>query len=102
MCIIIHMFEVRQTAIFRGWMAGLRDQNARRRILQRVARLELGLLGDVKSVGSGISELRVDHGPGYRVYFLRRGNELIILLCGGDKSTQTKDIERARSLAKLE
>lgn len=96
------MFEVRQTAIFRGWMAGLRDQNARRRILQRVARLELGLLGDVKSVGSGISELRVDHGPGYRVYFLRRGNELIILLCGGDKSTQQKDIELARKLAKLE
>lgn len=83
-------------------MAGLRDHEARRRILQRIARLELGLLGDVKTVGRGISELRVDHGPGYRVYFMRCGNELVILLCGGDKSTQTKDIERAKSLAKLE
>ena len=83
-------------------MAGLRDPVARRRILQRVARLELGLLGDVKIVGGGISELRVDHGPGYRVYFMRRGGELIVLLCGGDKSTQSKDIARAKSLAKLE
>ena len=83
-------------------MAGLRDPVARRRILQRVARLELGLLGDVKIVGSGMSELRVDHGPGYRVCFMRRGGELIVLLCGGDKSTQSKDIARAKSLAKLE
>ena len=96
------MTEVRQTATFRDWMAGLRDSVARRRILQRIARLELGLLGDVKSVGSGIGELRIDHGAGYRVYFMRRGDELIILLCGGDKSTQTKDIERAKALAKLE
>jgi putative addiction module killer protein len=96
------MIEVRQTATFRDWMAGLRDQNARRRILQRVARLELGLLGDVKTVGGGISELRVDHGPGYRVYFMRRGGALIVLLCGGDKSTQAKDIARAKSVAKQE
>lgn len=96
------MIEVRQTATFRDWMAGLSDQTARRRILQRIARLELDLLGDVKAVGGGISELRVDHGPGYRVYFTRLGGDLIVLLCGGDKSTQAKDIARSRVLAKQE
>lgn len=93
------MFEVRQTATFRDWIDGLRDLAARRKIAQRVVRLEAGLFGDVKFF-DGIGELRVDFGPGYRVYFVQRGRVLIILLCGGDKSTQGRDIKRALELAK--
>ncbi|MDH4988079.1 MULTISPECIES: type II toxin-antitoxin system RelE/ParE family toxin [Aminobacter] len=93
------MFEVRQTDTFRDWIDGLRDLTARRKIAQRVVRLEAGLFGDVKFF-DGIGELRVDFGPGYRVYFVQRGRVLIILLCGGDKSTQARDIDRALGLAK--
>lgn len=80
-------------------MAGLRDHRARARIAARIDRLALGNPGDVEPVGEGVSELRIHHGPGYRVYFVRRGSVLIVLLCGGDKSTQTKDIKIAKALA---
>ena len=93
------MIEVRQTTIFRQWLDGLADQRAAARIAQRIVRLQAGLIGDVKPVGSGVSELRVDYGPGYRVYFIRRGQMLIILLCGGDKRSQRRDIARAQALA---
>ena len=92
------MIEVRQTLEFRDWLASLRDQRARERIAQRVVRLQAGLFGDAK-IFDGIGELRVDYGPGYRVYFVRRGNVLVILLCGGDKRTQSADIARARLMA---
>ena len=93
------MVEVRQTAIFREWFEHLDDERARERIAQRIVRLQSGLMGDVRPVGGGVSELRIDHGPGYRVYFVRRGRVLIILLCGGDKGSQRRDIARARELA---
>jgi putative addiction module killer protein len=93
------VIEVRQTDLFKNWFAGLRDAGAKRRIAQRIVRVQSGLLGDVKPVGEGVSELRVDYGPGYRVYFVRRGAEVIILLCGGDKRTQERDISRAKALA---
>jgi putative addiction module killer protein len=95
-----HMFEVRQTARFTAWLGGLRDRQARARILKRVDRAAEGNLGDVAPVGDGVSEMRIHHGPGYRVYFKHEGNELIMLLCGGDKSTQQDDIEEAKGLAK--
>ena len=93
------MADVRQTAIFREWLDGLRDHRAATRIAQRIVRLQSGLFGDVKSVGGGVSELRVDYGPGYRVYFAQRGLMLIILLCGGDKRSQRQDIARAKAMA---
>ena len=93
------MIEVRQTKAFSDWMARLRDHRARARIAARIDRLALGNPGDVKPVGEGISELRVDYGPGYRVYFVKRGKALILLLCGGDKSTQNKDIKTAKEIA---
>jgi len=93
------MIEVRQTGAFAKWMNALRDPRARAKILARIDRLALGNPGDVEPVGSGVSELRVHYGPGYRVYFVRRGNTLIVLLCGGDKSTQAKDIKSAKTLA---
>ena len=93
------MVEVRQTDLFKDWFAGLDDAIARRRIAQRIVRLQSGLLGDVKPVGEGVSELRIDYGPGYRLYFVRRGTEVVILLCGGDKHTQERDINRAKALA---
>lgn len=93
------MIEVRQTALFAAWLDGLTDPRAAERIAQRIVRLQSGLLGDVKPVGGGVSELRIDHGPGYRVYFVQRGRVLIILLCGGDKRSQRRDIERAKALA---
>jgi putative addiction module killer protein len=93
--------EIRKTETFTRWMAGLRDQRARARarIAARIDRLAFGLTGDVESVGEGVSELRIHLGPGYRVYFVRRGLNLLILLCGGDKSTQAKDIREAKILA---
>lgn len=94
------MIEVRQTAIFTKWLAELRDQSARSRILLRVRRLEQGNSGDVKPVGEGVSEMRIAYGPGYRVYFLNKGQAIIILLCGGDKRTQNEDIAKAKELAK--
>lgn len=94
------MIEVRQTGIFSDWLLNLRDQNAKSRILIRIRRLSLGNLGDVKPVGEGVSELRVDYGPGYRVYFCRRGEEVVLLLVGGTKKTQNSDIVRAKQLAR--
>jgi putative addiction module killer protein len=91
--------EVRQTPVFSDWMAALRDHRARARIAVRIDRLALGKPGDVAPVGEGVSELRIQYGPGYRVYFITRGQTLIVLLCGGDKSTQTKDIKAAKLLA---
>jgi putative addiction module killer protein len=93
------MYTVLQTESFVKWLAGMRDVKAQVRIVARLRQAELGNLGDVKSLGSGISELRVDTGPGYRLYFTRRREVLIVLLAGGDKSTQKTDIKRARKLA---
>jgi putative addiction module killer protein len=94
------MVEVRQTQTFARWLAGLRDGRARARIQARIDRLELGNAGDVKPVGEGVSEMRIDYGPGYRVYFLRHGAAIAILLAGGDKNSQDKDIVTARGLAR--
>ena len=93
------MIEVRQTDVFGAWFARLRDRDARARITVRIRRLSLGNPGDVKPVGGGVSEMRVDHGPGYRVYFVRRGESVVVLLCGGDKRSQDRDIVRAIGLA---
>ncbi len=90
---------VRQTEVFRLWLLGLRDAEARARIAARIRRLELGNPGDVKPVGGGVSEMRIHHGPGYRVYFAGRGDEIVILLCGGDKRSQAADIEKAKTMA---
>ncbi len=89
--------EVRQTDVFAAWFAGLRDREARARITVRIRRLSLGNPGDVKPVGHGVSEMRIDHGPGYRVYFVRRG-DTAVLLCGGDKRSQDRDVARAVAL----
>ena len=94
----LHMIEVRQHPDFKAWLDALRDKAAQRKIAQRIVRVQAGLLGDAKFFG-GIGELRVDFGPGYRIYFVKRGTEIVILLCGGDKSSQRKDIIRARKLA---
>ena len=93
------MIIVRQTKIFANWIATLHDQNALARINIRIRRLSLGNSGDTKSVGGGVSEMRVDYGPGYRVYFTRRGPNIVLLICGGDKRTQSADIARAKALA---
>ena len=93
------MIEVRQTETFAKWLDGLPDARAAERIAQRIVRLQSGLFGDVKPVGQGISELRIDYGPGYRLYLVRRGRALIVLLCGGDKRTQQHDIAKAKALA---
>jgi putative addiction module killer protein len=93
------MIEVRQTDVFTEWFAGLRDREARSRITVRIRRLSLGNPGDVRPVGSGVSEMRIDHGPGYRVYFVGRGDMVVVLLCGGDKRHQNRDIARALELA---
>ena len=94
------MIEIRRTAVFLKWMRELRDVHARARIQIRVDRLSLGNPGDVMPVGEGVSEMRIDYGPGYRVYFAGRGKAVVVLLCGGDKQTQHEDIARARNLAK--
>jgi putative addiction module killer protein len=94
------MVEIRQTEIYFQWFVGLRDRRARARINARIRRLSLGNFGDVKPVGEGVSELRIDYGPGYRVYFTQRGQVLVVLLAGGDKSTQDKDIKKALKLAR--
>ena len=93
------MIDLRQTVVFQEWLDGLADQRARERIAQRIVRLQSGLIGDARPVGGGVSELRVDYGPGYRVYFVQRGKVLVVLLCGGDKRSQSRDIARARKLA---
>jgi putative addiction module killer protein len=94
------MPEIRKTKAFTDWIAGLRDRIAVARIDVRIRRLSLGNAGDFKSVGEGVFELRIDHGPGYRVYFLRQGELIVLLLCGGDKRTQDQDIKAATKLAK--
>ena len=93
------MSEVRKTPQFQKWLDNLKDATAYAHIETRLFRLALGLPGDVKPVGKGVSELRIDYGPGYRVYFTKQGNTLIIILAGGDKSTQAKDIQMAIKLA---
>lgn len=94
------MIEIRKTEHFANWLESLRDIQAKARVLVRIERLASGNAGDVKPVGEGISEIRIDYGPGYRVYFMKRGSELIILLAGGDKSSQTADIKVALRLAR--
>ena len=94
------MIEIRKTDNFANWIDGLQDIRARARILVRIERLRTGNPGDVKPVGEGISELRIDYGPGYRVYFKKIGQKVIILLAGGDKKTQSKDIKTALSLSR--
>jgi len=94
------MIEIRKTELFAKWIDELNDIRARSRILARIERLAVGNPGDVKPVGEGISELRVDYGPGYRVYYKKHGRKMIILLAGGDKRTQAKDIKTALRLAK--
>ncbi len=94
------MLEVRQTETFAAWFQALRDRRARARIQVRIDRLSLGNPGDVRPVGEGVSELRIDYGPGYRVYFVRRGTALVVLLAGGDKRTQRKDVGIALELAR--
>ena len=94
------MLEVRRTETYARWLDGLRDGRARARVLVRVERLVAGNPGDVKPVGEGVSELRIDYGPGYRVYFKRQGQTVVVLLAGGDKRTQDADIETALRLAR--
>ena len=93
------MIELKQTETFRKWRAKLKDERARALIASRLDRLAFGHAGDAEPIGEGISELRIHHGPGYRVYFQRRGNTIIVLLCGGDKGSQDKDIKAAKRLA---
>ena len=88
------------TREFSEWLESLRDHRARKIVIGRVDRAGFGNIGKVKDLGQGLSEMKIDYGPGYRLYCLQRGDELIILLCGGDKSTQNRDIVRARSIAK--
>ena len=94
------MLEVRQTDVYARWFRRLRDKQAKARINLRIRRLSLGNPGDVRAIGEGVSELRIDYGPGYRVYFVQRGQSLALLLAGGDKSTQEQDIKKARNLAR--
>lgn len=92
-------YLIKQTDIFGRWLAELRDVQGKVAILRRLERIKTGNFGDVRSVGVGVSELRLDIGPGYRVYFTRRGHVVIVLLCGGDKSSQQRDIKLAQQLA---
>jgi putative addiction module killer protein len=93
--------KIRRSSVYKKWIDGLRDNRARYKILTRIKRLEEGNPGDVGPVGDGISELRIHYGPGYRVYYKDTGKEIIILLCGGDKSNQQEDIARAKQIAAL-
>ena len=94
------MIEIRQTDEYESWFERLRDREVRFRIIARIRRLSLGNLGDVKPVGEGVSELRITFGPGYRIYIKQQGETLIVLLAGGDKSSQKRDVERAKQLAR--
>jgi putative addiction module killer protein len=96
---LLPIVEVRKTALFAAWIDGLRDPRGRARVLARIVRLAAGNPGDSAPVGGGVVELRIDTGPGYRVYFVRRGRELVILLAGGDKGSQRRDIATAKRLA---
>lgn len=93
------MVEIRKSEVFANWLNNLRDIQAKARVLVRIERLASGNAGDVKPVGEGVSKMRINYGPGYRVYFIQRGSELIILLAGGDKSSQSRDITSAIRLA---
>ena len=93
------MIELKQTETFRKWRTRRKGERARILVAARLDRLAFGLAGDVEPVGQGVSELRIHHGPGYRIYFQKRGSTIIVLLCGGDKSTQAKDIKAAKRLA---
>lgn len=95
------MIEIRKTDTYEKWFARLRDDRVRGRINARIGRLRLGNPGDVRPVGEGVLEMRIDYGPGYRVYFAHRGGSVVVLLAGGDKRTQSRDIRRAIELAKL-
>jgi len=95
------VIEIRETQVFSAWLESLRDAQARARVQGRILRLRLGNPGDVKPVGEGVSELRIDYGPGYRVYYLKRGALLVILLAGGAKPTQDKDIKTALKMARM-
>ena len=95
------MIEIRQTVVYARWFNSLRDRKARARIDVRIRRLSLGNAGDVKAVGEGVSELRIDYGPGYRVYYTQRGQRLIVLLAGGNNTTQKQDIKRALEILLL-
>jgi putative addiction module killer protein len=94
------VIEVRQTDRYARWFERIRDTQARSRILIRIRRLSLGNPGDVRPVGEGVSEMRIDYGPGYRVYFLQRGQEVVVLLAGGNKKSQDRDIRTALELAR--
>ena len=94
------MIEIRETEVYARWFRRLRDRQARVRIDNRIRRLSLGNPGDVRPVGEGVSEIRVDYGPGYRVYYVQRGETLVVLLAGGDKGSQERDIRRALELAR--
>lgn len=94
------MKELIETNVFKKWLSNLRDRNARARIIQRLDRLKAGNAGDTKPIGEGLSELRIDYGPGYRVYYMQQGPIIVILLCGGDKSDQPRDIAKAKELAR--
>lgn len=94
------MLQVRRTTEFIDWLVNLRDVAGRARIAKRIDRIAAGNFGDAKSVGDGVSELRFTFGPGYRVYYTRRGDVVVILLCGGDKGTQARDIEQAKAMAR--
>ena len=94
------MYEVRKTEVYAKWLDSLRDARARARVLVRVERLAAGNPGDVRPVGEGVSELRIDYGPGYRVYFKKRGSVIVVLLAGGDKRTQSEDVKTALRLAR--
>lgn len=93
------MVEVLKSAAFDRWLSSLRDRQAQAKVQARILRLSLGNPGDVKPVGEGVSELRIDYGPGYRVYFMQHGPVIVVLLCGGDKSTQDRDIAQAKVIA---
>ena len=90
------MYFIQKTKIFSEWLDRLRDRKAQARIVLRMAKMEMGLLGDYKSIGDGLSEIRIDYGPGYRLYFTKKNNVIIIILVGGDKSTQARDIAKAK------
>lgn len=94
------MIEVRQTETFSEWLEALRDRKAAAKIAARLARLELGAFGDVEPVGEGVAELRIHYGPGYRIYVVQHGDILVVVLCGGDKSSQARDIKRAKAMAR--
>lgn len=96
----MHTMQIVQSDVFTAWLDNVKDERAAARIVTRIRCMEIGNAGDARSVGEGVSEIRIDYGPGYRVYFTRRGRTLVILLCGGDKKSQRKDIALAKRMAK--